>query len=173
MASFTFALGMSPRPAPADIVECFKDGVLVSRAYDVSDGHPVSTELDWSGDRYATLRARPTKGPIGPWELYTFCRYSEGWWTVYSQGAGKYVSVDIRMDSYNGLLRATADGAGSLEQFRLSTGACGSDALSSIQNVSTGKYVSAEIDWSGDDQGVLRSRSDVAGCSEAFTTGSG
>jgi hypothetical protein len=93
---------------------CEIDGA--NALYSIGAGKFVSAELAWSGDRYATLRARATA--VGPWERFIFQPDGRGNEVLRSLANNRLVSAEFGFagDRY-GTLRARATAVGDWERF--------------------------------------------------------
>jgi hypothetical protein len=127
----------------------------------------VSTELGYSGNQYAMLRARAEK--VGPWESFQWCQSSEhpGYWSLWSLGAERWVSVEL---GYTGgeyaMLRARATGVGPWERFYEPY--CPDGTHCSFKSTADDLYVSGEFGYTGNNYGMLRARSSTIGPWEQF-----
>jgi hypothetical protein len=77
---------------PDDTYKCTEPGYLWS----YYNGLFVSTELGYSGNQWAMLRAHATS--VGPWEVYQLCQSNEkGTWSLWSNAAlgGSQWSLDM------------------------------------------------------------------------------
>ena len=96
----------------------------------------------------------------------------DGW--MKSSANGKYVSVEMTytgVDKY--MLRARASAVGPYEQLEFCWGVGGNDANLAIRSKRNGKWVSAELGYSGGRYAMLRARADSIGPWETFNGFSG
>ncbi|WP_412743296.1 fascin domain-containing protein [Krasilnikovia sp. MM14-A1004] len=153
--------------APAQAAPLCSDHALVSYA---DTHHPlvVTVETTWAGNDYAKLRARKTS--VGTNEKFRYCWYTDqGYYTIQAKANNRYVTAENGFSGdWKGVLRATATSVGDRQKFRITAGAGGSSEYSKLQNVESGKFVSAEMTWSGDIKGILRARANSAGAYERF-----
>jgi hypothetical protein len=97
----------------------------------------------------------------------TMCWYDMA---IYSRAAGKYVSAEAGWsgDAY-GTLRARANTIGPWERYDICFYSYyGNGGTMSIYSHATGRYVSAELGWSGARYGTLRARTQFAQSWERF-----
>lgn len=141
---------------------------LLARA----NNHYVSTEINYEGDRYATLRARASTALN--WEKYTIvgdCAAGPGC-ALRSRGNGKYLTVEAdtrgtdNSDSVRGgSLRAIAESIGRHQQFVID-GDCASAVGCGLRAKINGRYVTVDTDAAGN--GRLRAGATRLGPSERF-----
>jgi hypothetical protein len=135
----------------------------------------LSAELGWDG----RLRDRPYATGGGPWEQFEFVclDWQNSIYAIRSLANNRYVSAELSLegDDY-GLLRARAAAIGPWEQFRFVPIHYNSDPgvnnpwQIAIQSTANGFYVSTEIGWTGDRDGLLRARATVIGEWEQYFT---
>jgi hypothetical protein len=144
-------------PTAASI--CVFPVTISSRA----NGRYVSTELGYSGNDYAMLRARVTVP--GPRELYQLCYYfTSDEYTLYSFNNNRYVTVETSYGESNyGMLRARATTVTNRERFRIQTG-----TVMTIRSVANNRFVSAELGNGNNRYAMLRARATSVGLTEQF-----
>ncbi|MFI7386666.1 endonuclease/exonuclease/phosphatase family protein [Streptomyces sp. NPDC049813] len=139
---------------------------LESKAASDKAGRPicVAAETEDAGNQNGKLRARTDCADAGAWETFTLHTDDKGAHTALrSEAEGLYVSAEFHdAGTHFGMLRARQDGGiGAWERFELVPQAGGYYALRytfSEGGAKTSYYVSAEIDDSGQDEGLLRAR---------------
>ncbi|MFC5827006.1 endonuclease/exonuclease/phosphatase family protein [Nonomuraea insulae] len=132
-------------------------------------GKYVTAELGLSGDQYGKLRA--TADRVSSGETFTLHTDTDGKTTALRQESnGRYVSAEFHdAGTHEGMLRARQDGSiGAWERFTLVPAGQGRYALKYTYDGQT-RYVSAEADFSGADEGLLRARATAVGAWERFT----
>ncbi|WP_425866880.1 endonuclease/exonuclease/phosphatase family protein [Streptomyces sp. DT193] len=133
----------------------------------------VSTEVVNSGDPEGMLRARKSVSSpdeLGPSEKFTLHTHDKGWTaTLRSEANGNYVTTE-RNDtgSHKNLLRARSTNVGEWEELHLVRQTDGTYALKAWTNDDGYKYVTAEMQDDGTDEGLLRARADVVKSWEKF-----
>ncbi|WP_344573275.1 hypothetical protein [Actinoplanes palleronii] len=148
------AFGVAPAAAANAGLACFY-GQLRSKAH---DKYYVSVELDYTGSSYGMLRARSFDGK-GEWEQLEMCRLGGNKVAFHSTANGKYVSAERDYVGTNmGMLRARATSIGDWETFYEECNAPGADDWCAYKSKATGYYVSAEIQNTGSNYGMLRAR---------------
>ncbi|WP_435229437.1 hypothetical protein [Streptomyces sp. Tue6028] len=137
----------------------------------------VTAEINDADNQYAKLRARTDCASIGSWETFTLHTDTSGARaTLRSEANGEYVSAEFHdTGSHFGMLRARqTDSIGAWERFELVPQGDGWFALRYTFNengVTLQYYVSAEINDTGGDAGLLRARkstSETPGSWELF-----
>ncbi|WP_158100380.1 endonuclease/exonuclease/phosphatase family protein [Streptomyces thermovulgaris] len=139
---------------------------IESKAASAEAGKPicVSAEIHDSGNQYGKLRARTDCNDIGSWETFALHTNDKGETaTLRSEANGLYVSAEFHdSGSHFGMLRARkGDGIGNWEKFEIVPQGGGWFALRytfSEGGTTTKYYVSAEINSTGSDEGLLRAR---------------
>lgn len=142
---------------------------LQSRAASESAGKKmcVSAEINDAGNQAGKLRARTdceSLGSLGSWETFTLHTIDQGSpAALRSEANGLYVSAEFHdAGSHKGMLRARQTGAiGNWERFELEPQGGGWYSLKYNFNeggTSQDYYVSAEINSTGSDEGLLRAR---------------
>ncbi|MGW3985127.1 fascin domain-containing protein [Streptomyces mirabilis] len=132
----------------------------------VANQHYVSAELGYSGDQSGMLRARSTG--IGPWEQFDLCRsirfMPTGSYAIRSANSNQYITA---VDSNNppAMLRVARDTISTDEEFYITRTNDGTYALSRARNMS---YVTAQLDYSGAQYGMLRAHAGGIGPWEQF-----
>jgi hypothetical protein len=159
----------SPRRTATGEVKAFDTFACTESTYIRSwfNERDVSTELGYTGNQYAMLRARAEK--VGPWESFQWCQSREqpGYWSRWSNGAERWVSVEL---GYSGgeyaMLRARATGIGPWERFYEPY--CPDGVHCSFKSTANNLWVSGEFGYSGSNYGMLRARSSAIGPWEQF-----
>ncbi|MEU0162318.1 endonuclease/exonuclease/phosphatase family protein [Streptomyces sp. NPDC006261] len=126
----------------------------------------VSTEINDAGNQAGKLRARTNcenPGSLGSWETFTLHTNDKGSRAALrSEANGLYVSAEFHdTGSHMGMLRARQDGAiGNWERFELVPQGDWFALKYNFTEGGTSKdyYVSAEINSTGSDEGLLRAR---------------
>lgn len=127
----------------------------------------VSAEINDAGNQAGKLRARTncsSLGSLGSWETFTMHTNDKGdHAALRSEANGLYVSAEFHdADTHFGMLRARQAGAiGGWEKFRLVDLNDGWFALMytfTENGVTSNLYVSAEVNSTGSDEGLLRAR---------------
>ncbi|MEV0611881.1 endonuclease/exonuclease/phosphatase family protein [Nonomuraea sp. NPDC050404] len=132
-------------------------------------GKYVTAQLGLTGNQYGRLRA--TADRVGSWETFTLHTDTRGASTALRLEAnGRYVSAEFADGgTRKGMLRARQDGSiGSWERFTLVPAGQGTYALKYTHEGAT-RYVSAEVNATGEDQGLLRARATGIGAWERFS----
>ncbi|AKJ30751.1 fascin domain-containing protein [Caldimonas brevitalea] len=134
----------------------------------------VTAEVGYTGDMYGLIRARTRRGSAGDWEKFELCRstdWESGTYAIWSRAAGNYVSTEVeRTGSHYARLRARSSFLGGHELFRVRSlyrNQYGEQVFS-LQSVANNLYVSAELNYAGGEQGMLRARNSFVGGQEAF-----
>lgn len=123
----------------------------------------VSAELAYTGGNLGMLRARASS--VGPWELFTECYYSSGYYTLSSDENGLFVTAELGNTGSNyAMLRARATVVGPWEKFDINcfVSSC------TIKSLANGLYVSAELGYTGNNYAMLRARAGTPGSWETF-----
>lgn len=130
----------------------------------------VTAEISKVGADNGMLRARNTSA--GAWERFTLhnANDSDGsTFSIKSLANGKFVSAEVSTTgTYHALLRARSDTVGAWETFTLTDGGDSDPNTVAIWSVGANAYVSAELNATGEDTGMLRARSSSVGSWERF-----
>lgn len=137
------------RPAFAETVH--PDGCGTVSLMNVYTSLYVSVELGTSTTWYEELRARATS--VGPWEKFTMCiNDSTNVFTLQSQANGLYVTTEEWYDPpWQYMLQADSSTVGQQQQFVLYN----VNADYQWFTGSSGYLVSGDLNFSGNDRGVL------------------
>jgi hypothetical protein len=139
-------------------------------------GHYVAPEIGWFGDRNGLLRARSVA--VGPWEKFRFCKIPSnegGGHALRAEISGLYVSAEIGWQGYGyASLRARSAWVGPWERFSVSCNygmddECYLSSRFKFWSKASGKWVTPEIGYTGDNFGVLRARTQAWGPWEEFS----
>ena len=96
----------------------------------------------------------------------------DGW--LQSVANGKYVAAELNYTGAGyGELRARSSSVGSWERFEFCFGIGGALAAVAIRSLANGKWVAAELQYTGALYGMLRARASSIGPWETFNGGSG
>jgi hypothetical protein len=137
---------------------CATAGSGFTTALKASNGRWVSVELGYSGPTYGMLRARATE--IGPWERFYVHCLGGGQIALRSQANGAWVTAEMQYTgSSYGMLRARAARINAWERYTFES-LDGAFATQPVVLISTanGREVSAELGYTGADNGMLRAR---------------
>jgi hypothetical protein len=134
----------------------------------MAEGKWVTTEVDDAGGDNGMLRARAATP--GPWEVYRVVCLGSGEFAIRSVENNRYVSAEL---GYTGsryaMLRARATSIGPYERFRLQSSLDYTNYSDGyLWSVANGRYVSAEIGYAGNLDGMLRARSAPSGPWERY-----
>jgi len=120
----------------------------------------------FSDPRLGDLRvglSSPSRSPMTVQVGYCY----DGW--LQSMANGKYVAAELNYTGAGeGELRARSSSVGSWERFELCFGIGGALAAVAIRSLANGKWVSAELQYTGALYGMLRARADRIGPWETF-----
>ena len=144
----------------ASATECGAPGYIQSKY----SGLYVSTELGFSGNLYAMLRARAAT--VGPWEYYQLCYNREtAHWAIWADANSRWVSAELGdVGGQYGMLRARASSVGPWELFVPYT----ANGVFEFKSAANQKWVSTEIGDGGNEYGMLRARSNEIGAWELY-----
>jgi hypothetical protein len=155
--------------ASAQDLDCYKEEGFKSQAND----RYVVAQLDYGvayprHNLYAMLRANATH--VGAWEKFQFCYdKSTNFWSILSNANNRWVVTQLDYpfrDQYM-LRAANATGIGLWEQYHILCISGGNGAFA-IQSAANERYVTAALDRTGKDYGMLRARSERVEAWEKF-----
>ncbi|MFE9392511.1 endonuclease/exonuclease/phosphatase family protein [Streptomyces sp. NPDC006784] len=156
--------GQARAGEPATAKSAGRRYALMSQA----NGKYVAAEIHDADNQYGKLRARADS--VGAWETFTLHTDSRGQnAALRAEVNGRYVSAEFHDGGrHDGMLRARRDGPiGAWERFSLVPLPGGWYALEYTEN-GRDRYVSAEVEDSGSDYGLLRARATTIGSWERF-----
>jgi hypothetical protein len=131
-------------------------------AASVGTGGQVRLSDPRLGDLRVGLRS-PSRAPITAQVGYCY----DGW--LQSVANGKYVAAELHYTGAGyGELRARSSSVGSWERFEFCFGIGGALAAVAIRSLANGKWVSAELQYTGALYGMLRARASGIGPWETF-----
>lgn len=162
---------------PGATLEENEDGTITAYAGSLSAPNGEVTLLAGTNDRYVTARvgdagnqqgkAVATAAEPSEKERFTLTRNADNTVSLRSKANGKYLTTENYAGAQAGMLRASGDSIGTNEKYTLhEQPGTGRFALKSLMN---GKYVVAESDYTGSDEGLLRARSAGIAAEEIFT----
>jgi len=127
----------------------------------------VSSEIGFGGAFKGLLRARA--GSFGDWEHMALCTEDDGSYCLKPMVNGARLYVTAVLDgavAMDARLQARGTACSTWEKFDITQ--LPGDHVFSIRFRANGKYVSAELGYSGDGYATLRARADVVGPWEQF-----
>jgi hypothetical protein len=163
LAAVAVAAGAAPASAQAAFTCQNRDFVLTSLA----NGRAVSAELFYQGTANGMLRARATARDV--WEIYRMVCVEGGQFAIRAHN-GRFVSAELGYTGENaGMLRARATVIAPWELFTFEQESQTGDFVRGVlRSGANNRFVSAELGYTGANEGMLRARATAKGPWERF-----